>query len=67
MQDVFQKKLTGMMKDKLSKKPWVADVLVADFPVGCKRLTPGPGVWYEPEGVITIDSQDTWSRCAKTM
>jgi hypothetical protein len=43
MQEVFKKKLTGMMKAKVSKKPWIADVLVADFPVGCKRLTPGPG------------------------
>ena len=43
MQEVFQKKLTAMMRAKVSKKPWIADVLVADFPVGCKRLTPGPG------------------------
>ncbi|KAI0948890.1 hypothetical protein AcW1_008635 [Taiwanofungus camphoratus] len=31
-----------MMK-KLAKKPWIADHLIPDFPVACRRLTPGPG------------------------
>ena len=31
------------MRERLSKKPEVADHLVPDFPPLCKRLTPGPG------------------------
>lgn len=32
----------GMLK-KLAKKPWIAEHLIPDFPVACRRLTPGPG------------------------
>ncbi|OAL40506.1 hypothetical protein AYO20_00242 [Fonsecaea nubica] len=32
------------MKEKLSKKPEVFEALVPDYPVGCRRITPGPGV-----------------------
>ncbi|OBZ65862.1 putative sterigmatocystin biosynthesis monooxygenase stcW [Grifola frondosa] len=31
------------MLKKLAKKPWIADYLMPDFPVACRRLTPGPG------------------------
>ncbi|EIW55631.1 FAD/NAD-P-binding domain-containing protein [Trametes versicolor FP-101664 SS1] len=27
----------------LAKKPWIAEHLIPDFPVSCRRLTPGPG------------------------
>lgn len=32
------------MRTKLAKKPEVFQALVPDFAVGCRRLTPGPGV-----------------------
>ncbi len=32
------------MKKKLAKKPEIFEQMVPDFPPGCKRLTPGPGV-----------------------
>ncbi|KAH9852549.1 FAD/NAD-P-binding domain-containing protein [Lenzites betulinus] len=31
------------MKEKLAKKPWIADHLIPGFPVSCRRITPGPG------------------------
>ncbi|KAI3530089.1 hypothetical protein CABS03_07267 [Colletotrichum abscissum] len=31
------------MLEKLASKPEIADKLIPDFPVACKRLTPGPG------------------------
>ncbi|PSR70625.1 hypothetical protein PHLCEN_2v13485 [Hermanssonia centrifuga] len=31
------------MLKRLAKKPWIADHLVPDFGVACRRLTPGPG------------------------
>ncbi|KAL6307444.1 hypothetical protein BKA93DRAFT_911319 [Sparassis latifolia] len=31
------------MRKKLAKKPWIADHLIPDFSVACRRLTPGPG------------------------
>ncbi|KAF8167543.1 FAD/NAD-binding domain-containing protein [Crassisporium funariophilum] len=31
------------MRQKLARKPWIADHIVPDFGVGCRRLTPGPG------------------------
>ncbi|CCL98306.1 uncharacterized protein FIBRA_00300 [Fibroporia radiculosa] len=34
---------TSHMKKKLSKKPWIADYLIPDFGVACRRLTAGPG------------------------
>ncbi|KAI0653122.1 FAD/NAD-P-binding domain-containing protein [Cubamyces menziesii] len=33
----------NLMKTKLAKKPWMAENLMPDFPVSCRRLTPGPG------------------------
>ncbi|KAF6232532.1 hypothetical protein HO173_009200 [Letharia columbiana] len=34
---------TQSMRDRLGKKPEVADHILPDFPPLCKRLTPGPG------------------------
>ena len=34
---------TKLMKDRLAKKPHLADEMIPDFPPVCKRLTPGPG------------------------
>ncbi|EPQ60007.1 flavin-binding monooxygenase [Gloeophyllum trabeum ATCC 11539] len=31
------------MRERLAKKPWIADHLIPDFGVACRRLTPGPG------------------------
>jgi cation diffusion facilitator CzcD-associated flavoprotein CzcO len=31
------------MRDKLAKKPEIAEKMIPAFPVACKRLTPGPG------------------------
>ncbi|THH08433.1 hypothetical protein EW145_g2721 [Phellinidium pouzarii] len=31
------------MLKRLEKKPWIADYLIPDFSVACKRLTSGPG------------------------
>ncbi|KAH0591296.1 hypothetical protein H2248_001384 [Termitomyces sp. 'cryptogamus'] len=31
------------MKERLVKKPWIADHLIPDFSPACRRLTPGPG------------------------
>ncbi|OHF03868.1 hypothetical protein CORC01_00730, partial [Colletotrichum orchidophilum] len=38
-----RKAMEKMMKEKLSPKPEIAENLIPDFPVACKRLTPGPG------------------------
>lgn len=35
--------LYARMRDMLASKPEIAATLIPDFPVGCKRLTPGPG------------------------
>lgn len=32
------------MRNKLAKKPEIFEALVPDIAVGCRRLTPGPGV-----------------------
>ncbi|KAH6696573.1 flavin-binding monooxygenase [Leptodontidium sp. MPI-SDFR-AT-0119] len=34
---------TAMMRQRLGKKPEIADFLIPSFAVGCRRLTPGPG------------------------
>ena len=34
---------TKLMRERLSKRPQVAEHLLPDFPPVCKRLTPGPG------------------------
>ncbi|KAK1981582.1 hypothetical protein LZ30DRAFT_760505 [Colletotrichum cereale] len=35
--------LERAMREKLETKPEIAEKLIPDFPVACKRLTPGPG------------------------
>ncbi|KAK9893389.1 hypothetical protein P389DRAFT_175398 [Cystobasidium minutum MCA 4210] len=36
-------RLTAIMKKRLAKKPELADLLIPDWHVGCRRLTPGVG------------------------
>ncbi|KAI1787759.1 FAD/NAD(P)-binding domain-containing protein [Ganoderma leucocontextum] len=43
MQLMAQKIFRENMETKLAKKPWIAEKLMPDFPVACRRLTPGPG------------------------
>jgi len=43
MQVGFRKILEQIMHKKLEAKPDIARSLIPDFPVACKRLTPGPG------------------------
>lgn len=43
LQDIFAEQFTTAMREKTVKRPSVVDALLPDFPVGCKRLTPGPG------------------------
>ncbi|KAI0761050.1 hypothetical protein BD413DRAFT_617293 [Trametes elegans] len=43
MQLQAQDFIRNSMKAKLAKKPWIAEKLIPDFPVACRRLTPGPG------------------------
>ena len=42
-QKAAREEFTKSMRDRLSKKPDVAEHLLPDFPPLCKRLTPGPG------------------------
>jgi hypothetical protein len=53
------------MKERLAKKPEIAEVLTPSFGVGCRRLTPGPGylealvednVNFVPEKIRSIDA-----------
>lgn len=53
LQDIFRTKLTDMMASKVTTRPEIATVLTPDFPVGCKRVTPGPG-WYSPVSNVLI-------------
>ncbi|KAF8428410.1 hypothetical protein L210DRAFT_3564312 [Boletus edulis BED1] len=34
---------TEHIRQRLAKKPWIADHILPSFPVACRRLTPGPG------------------------
>ncbi|THG98259.1 hypothetical protein EW145_g7456, partial [Phellinidium pouzarii] len=43
MQKTAQKAFKDHMIARLQKKPWIADHLMPDFSVTCRRLTPGPG------------------------
>ena len=48
MQDSDEQKMmiklcTQIMTDKLTKKPHLAEMLIPDFTVGCRRPTPGNG------------------------
>ncbi|THH07656.1 hypothetical protein EW145_g3232 [Phellinidium pouzarii] len=43
MQKAARQAFKENMIKRLKKKPWIADHLLPDFPVACRRLTPGPG------------------------
>ncbi|KDQ51118.1 hypothetical protein JAAARDRAFT_140775 [Jaapia argillacea MUCL 33604] len=43
MQEEARAAFKESMLKKLAKKPWIADHILPDFPVACRRLTPGPG------------------------
>ncbi|KAI0628458.1 FAD/NAD-P-binding domain-containing protein [Trametes polyzona] len=43
MQMHAQAAFRANMEKKLAKKPWIAEKLIPEFPVACRRLTPGPG------------------------
>ncbi|TFK42010.1 FAD/NAD-P-binding domain-containing protein [Crucibulum laeve] len=43
VQIVAQQEFRRIMLEKLAKKPWIADHIIPDFAVCCRRLTPGPG------------------------
>lgn len=42
-QKMIRDTLDKMMRERLATKPEIASQLIPDFPVACKRLTPGPG------------------------
>ncbi|KAH9932370.1 uncharacterized protein B0H18DRAFT_904183 [Fomitopsis serialis] len=46
------------MKKKLAKKPWIADFLIPEFGVACRRLTAGPG-YLEALCADNVDFQPT--------
>ncbi|CAL1693778.1 unnamed protein product [Somion occarium] len=43
MQNAARVAFKENMIKRLAKKPWIADHLIPDFGVACRRLTPGPG------------------------
>jgi hypothetical protein len=43
MQKMARKLFEEHMRTKLAKKPHIAKQMIPQFPVACKRLTPGPG------------------------
>ncbi|KAH9486428.1 Putative sterigmatocystin biosynthesis monooxygenase stcW [Psilocybe cubensis] len=43
LEKMAREEFTASMRQKLTKKPWIADHLIPDFGVCCRRLTPGPG------------------------
>ncbi|KAI0737191.1 FAD/NAD-P-binding domain-containing protein [Daedaleopsis nitida] len=43
MQEMGRQLFKENMLKKLAKKPWIAEKLMPEFPVACRRLTPGPG------------------------
>ncbi|KAF5374223.1 hypothetical protein D9758_004660 [Tetrapyrgos nigripes] len=43
MQEGARKLFRAEMIRRLAKRPWIADHLLPDFAVACRRLTPGPG------------------------
>ena len=42
-QKAFHSWVDESMKEKLKSRPDILASLLPDFPVGCRRLTPGPG------------------------
>lgn len=43
LQNEARDKFFARMHEMLKSRPEIAATLIPDFPVGCKRLTPGPG------------------------
>ncbi|KAG7452053.1 FAD/NAD-binding domain-containing protein [Guyanagaster necrorhizus] len=43
LQDIAKAAFKEIMVQRLAKKPWIADHIIPDFGVACRRLTPGPG------------------------
>ncbi|KAM5543782.1 hypothetical protein V8D89_002399 [Ganoderma adspersum] len=43
MQSDFHQFFKKNMEDRLATRPDIAEKLIPDFPVSCRRLTPGPG------------------------
>lgn len=43
MQTALRADVDATMRRKLERKPEIASTLIPAFPLGCKRLTPGPG------------------------
>ncbi|OSD03668.1 FAD/NAD-P-binding domain-containing protein [Trametes coccinea BRFM310] len=43
MQMAYRDACKQFMEQKLASKPWIKDQIIPDFPVSCRRLTPGPG------------------------
>lgn len=42
-QQQIREAFTENMKQRLAKKPWIADYIIPNFGAACRRLTPGPG------------------------
>ncbi|KAK0199132.1 FAD/NAD-binding domain-containing protein [Armillaria mellea] len=43
LQTIAKAAFTEVMVQRLAKKSWIADHIIPDFGVACRRLTPGPG------------------------
>ncbi|KAK0481439.1 FAD/NAD-binding domain-containing protein [Armillaria novae-zelandiae] len=43
LQDMAKVAFKEIMVQRLAKKSWIADHIIPDFGVACRRLTPGPG------------------------
>ncbi|KAI0716074.1 hypothetical protein C8Q72DRAFT_867679 [Fomitopsis betulina] len=50
--------LHAHMVKKLARKPWIADFLIPDFGIACRRLTAGPG-YLEALCADNVDFQPT--------
>ncbi|KAL6821577.1 hypothetical protein V8C40DRAFT_267898 [Trichoderma camerunense] len=57
-QRLAREDFTALMKEKLAKKPHILEVLMPNFSVGCRRLTPGPG-YLEALGEDNVDLINT--------
>ncbi|GJE94360.1 flavin-binding monooxygenase [Phanerochaete sordida] len=72
MQQRVRERLAQRMRDELKARPEIADALIPDYPVVCRRLTPGTGYLkalqatnfiksgiarITPEGIETHDGQ----------
>jgi hypothetical protein len=43
LQDLVRDDAEGQMRRRLDPKPHIRDTLLPDYPIGCRRITPGPG------------------------